>query len=240
MRLVVIKTCFLIFLQFGIARVENDNLRIEKLRRAIVNFLNNKFGDRKVEYVIDLKTNVDERLIQSGDEIYVVQKSGSGYKGYQTFKIKVCSNGKCKEILIQALVRTFENILFAKKDLKRGELMESNEKIFDSFSVGKVETTFLKDDLVLDAKAILGKRIKKFIRRDEIIFGSYFEDLPLIKAGEKVRVIAEIGNVKIETSGIAKANGKLNDFVRVLNPESGKLFYAKVIGRGVVKVEIEN
>jgi len=32
----------------------------------------------------------------------------------------------------------------------------------------------------------------------------------------------------------------LNERVRVVNPESGKLFYGKVIGEGIVEVEIEN
>jgi flagella basal body P-ring formation protein FlgA len=170
----------------------------------------------------------------------VIQKSSSGYKGYQTFKIKVCSNGNCKEMLVQAFVRTFENVLLARKDLKRGEVMGSTEKIFDSFLIEKIETTFLRDDFVSDARAILGKRVRKLIKKGEVIFESYFEDLPLVKAGEKVRVIAKVGNVKVETFGIAKADGKLNDFIRILNPASGKLFDARIVNRGVVEVEIEN
>ncbi len=242
MKQISIKICFLIFLQFGIAQVEGvkNGSGIERLRNTIVGFLNEKFADKKVEYLVDLKTKLDENLIQGRDEIYVIQKSGSGYKGYQTFKIKVCSNGDCKEMLVQAFVRTFEDVLLAKKDLKRGEIMESNEKIFDSFLIEKVETTFLRDNFVSDARVILGKKVKKLIKRGEVIFETYFEDLPLIKAGERVRVIAKIGNVKVETFGIAKADGKLNDFIRVLNPTSGKLFDAKVVNRGVVEVEIEN
>lgn len=242
MRKFAIKICFLIFSQFGIAQVENgkDISVVEKLKSALVDFLSERFADKKVEYIVDLKTRVDENLIRSCDEINVIQKSGSGYRGYQTFKIKVCSNGDCKEMFVQAFVRTFENVLLARKDLKRGEVMESNEKIFDSFSIEKIETTFLRDDFVSDARAILGKKVRKLIKKGEIIFESYFEDLPLVKAGERVRVIAKIGNVKVETFGIAKGDGKLNDFIRVLNPASGKLIDARVVDKGVVEVEIEN
>ncbi len=242
MKQVAIKICFMIFLQFAVAQVESvkNGSGLERLKSAIIGFLNDKFADRKVEYIVDLKTKMGESLIQSSDEIYVIQKSGSDYKGYQTFKIKVCSNGDRKEMLVQAFVRTFGNVLLARKDLKRGEVIESNEKIFDSFLIEKVETTFLRDDFVSDATTILGKKVKKLIRKGEVIYESYFEDLPLIKAGERVRVVAKIGNVKVETFGIAKADGKLNDFIRVLNPTSGKLFDAKVVNRGVVEVEIEN
>ncbi len=236
------KICFLIFLQLGVVQLGNgkDISGSEKLKSALVNFLNEKFADRKVEYIVDLKTKIDENFVQNCDEINVIQKSGSGYKGYQTFKVKVCSNGDCKEMLVQAFIRTFENVLLARRDLKRGEVMESSEKIFDSFLIEKIETTFLKDDFVSEARVILGKKVRKLIKKGEIIFESYFEELPLVKAGEKVKVIARTGNVKVETFGIAKADGKLNDFIRILNPTSGKLFDAKVVNRGVVEVEIEN
>jgi len=98
----------------------------------------------------------------------------------------------------------------------------------------------LRDGFVKDKDEILGKRLKKFLKKGEMVFGSYFEELPSVVAGERVKILAIVGNVKVETDGIAKSSGKINDNVRILNLSSGKVIYGKVIGRGVVAVEIEN
>ncbi|MFN3135399.1 MAG: flagellar basal body P-ring formation chaperone FlgA [Candidatus Kryptonium sp.] len=211
----------------------------DKLKSEIVSYLSRKFPDKKVDYLIELKGMAWNFQNFENCDVKVV-KGGSNYRGYQTFKIQICSDDSVKEIFISALVRTFENVLVARKKLKRGVVIDSKDKIFDLFLFEKVETTFLRDDYVCDVSKILGKEIKKPVREGEIIFENYFEDLPLVKAGERVRVIARAGNIKIETIGIAKRDGRLNEKVRILNPNSGKLFYGKVIGEGVVEVEIEN
>lgn len=211
----------------------------DKLKSEIVNYLRGEFPDKKVDYLIELKGV--SRGIQNFENCDVkIVKGGSNYRGYQTFKAQICCGDSIREVFISALVRTFENVLVARKSLKRGIVIDSKDKIFDLFLFKKVETTFLRDNYVCDVSKVLGKEIKKPLKDGEIIFESYLDDLPLVKAGEKVRVVVRAGNVKIETVGVAKRDGKLNERVRILNPESGKLFYGRVIGEGVVAVEIEN
>lgn len=238
MILIAFKICVLLLIQFGSVKVQNDGLL--KLKSAIVDFLSLKFSDRKVDYVVDFKGQIDEKMFKEGCDIQVVKESGSDYRGYQTFKVIISYGNSVAETFVQALVRTFENVLVAKVDLKRGEVIESGEKFFEMFSFEKIETTFLKDDFVCDVGLVYGKKLKKAVRKGEVIYESYFEDLPVIKVGELVKVIARAGNVKVEISGIAKENGILNERIRVLNPASGKMFYGRVIGDGVVEVEVKN
>lgn len=234
-----IEICILILMLFGPGQNRDGNaIGVEKLKNLIVNFLSEKFTDERVNYLVDLKSRIDMNL--DGCEVRVIQKSGQGYRGYQTFKVRICSGDSAREIFVQALVRTFEDVLIAKRDLKRDEVVDSDGKIFDMFSVERVETTFLRDGFIRNAGAVSGKKIKKFIRKGEIIFDDYLEDLPMVRSGQKVRVIARAGNVKVEISGIAKGDGRLNDLIRVLNPGSGRVFYGKVVGEGIVEVEIEN
>ncbi len=211
----------------------------DKLKGEIVSYLSRKFSDKEVNYLIELK-NVGWEV--QGIESYDIKivRGSSNYRGYQTFKVQICRGDSAKEFFISALVRTFENVLIAKKNLRHGVVIDSRDKIYDLFLFEKVETTFLRDGYVCDVSKILGKAVRKPVREGEIIFENYFEDLPLVKAGEMVRVIARIGNVRIETTGVAKGDGKLSEKVRILNPNSGKLFYGRVISEGVVEVEIEN
>ncbi|CUT00380.1 flagellar basal body P-ring formation chaperone FlgA [Candidatus Chrysopegis kryptomonas] len=237
MKLLAMKICVALIL-FQMLNAGSDVE--ERSKSEIVKFLSGKFPERKIDFVINLKKKFDANLFNESCEIKIVKQMSSGFKGYQSFEFKVCSGDSVKEIIVQAFVRAFENVLIAKKDLKRGEVFDSEGKLFEFIGFEKIETTFLRDDYAVGVNSVLGKRLKMPVRKGDVVFMSYFEDLPMVKAGEKVKLIATVGTVKIETTGIAKKDGKLNDVVRVLNPESGKLLYGKVIGKGIVAVEIEN
>jgi len=235
MALTLAEICFMILLQFFSAGFA------EKIKNEIVNYLNQKFPERRVDYLIELKNRLENvGGFESCDVKVKVLGSGVNFRGYQTFKVLVSCEDSVREFFVSALVRTFENVVIAKKDLKRGEMVNSEEKVFDLFSLEKIETTFLRNDYVCDISKILGKKLKKVVRKGEIMFESYFDEPSLVKAGESVQVIMRVGNVRVETVGIAKNEGKLNEMVRILNPKSGKLFYGKVIGEKIVIVEIEN
>jgi flagella basal body P-ring formation protein FlgA len=209
---------------------------VEALKSEIVKFLNQKFAYDKIEFVVEIKSDVRKLFNCDSCEFEIVQRNLTEPRLYQTFKVKLhTKDGLQKDFTIQAFIRTFEDVLIAKRDLKRGEIADE-----DMFIVEKVETTFLRDGFVKDKGEILGKRLKKFLKKGEMVFVSYFEELPSVVAGERVKILAIVGNVKVETDGIAKSSGKINDNVRVLNLSSGKVIYGKVIGRGVVAVEIEN
>lgn len=232
MLLIVIKIYLIILLQAPSSGFS------EKLKNEIVNYLTKKFSDRQVEYLVELKSkftnfgnfeNCDVKVIQGPDD----------FRGYQTFKVKVSGKDGSKEFFVSALLRTFENVVVARRDLNRGEVVDS-VRVFDLFSFERIETTFLKDGYLCNVSGVYGKKLKKAVRRGEIVFESYFDVLPLVKGGETVRVIAKVGNVKVETMGIARSDGHLNEIIMVVNPRSGKLFPGKVVRKGVVAVEIEN
>lgn len=232
MLLIAVKICLIILLQ-----VPSSGFS-EKLKNEIVNYLTKKFSDRQADYFVELKSKFASYGNFENCDIEVVQ-GPDDFRGYQTFKVKVSSKDEFREFLVSVLVRTFENVVVARKDLNRGEVIDSG-KVWGLFSVERRETTFLKKGYLCDVSGIYGKKLKKALRRGEIIFESYFDDLPLVKGGETVRVIAKVGNVKVETMGIAKSNGHLNEIIMIVNPASGKLFHGKVIRKGVVAVEIEN
>jgi len=228
----------MIYFLFQIALLQAVLTRcdVEALKSEIVKFLNQRFAYDKIEFVVEIKSDVRRFLKCDSCRFEIVQKNIIKPRLYQTFKVRShTKDSLCEDFTVQTFIRTFEDVLIAKRDLKRGEIVDEN-----MFTVERVETTFLRGDLIKDKRDVLGKRLKKFLREGEIAFESYFEDLPIVVSGEKVKILAIVGNVKVETEGIAKGSGRLNDNVRVLNISSGKLIFGRVIGRGVVAVEIEN
>ena len=63
------------------------------------------------------------------------------------------------------------------------------------------------------------------------------EPLPVVRRQQEVVVRVASGPILIETTGIAKADGKLGDIVKIDNPRGTGSFAAEVVGKGVVYVQ---
>jgi flagella basal body P-ring formation protein FlgA len=61
----------------------------------------------------------------------------------------------------------------------------------------------------------------------------------LLKRGDVVVIIAETAGLKITTLGQAKKKGRLGDRIPVVNFDSRKVLYARVLDSNTVKVELK-
>lgn len=68
------------------------------------------------------------------------------------------------------------------------------------------------------------------------IMAGAIEALPEISRNQEVAVRVEAGNIVIETAGVAQADGRTGDVVRVKNAGSSEIFLARVLEPGVVAV----
>jgi flagella basal body P-ring formation protein FlgA len=78
---------------------------------------------------------------------------------------------------------------------------------------------------------------KRAIPKDSIIIAENIKKEPLINRGDKIKLMSEIGNVKVSTIAIAKDYGYKNDYVRVENIKSNKIVKAKIINKNLVIIE---
>ena len=87
-------------------------------------------------------------------------------------------------------------------------------------------------DAELDAVWLVRYKTKKsvLLQRD-------VEPLPVVLKKQTVVVRLASGPIQIETTGIAKADGKLGDAIKVENPTGTGSFMAKVVDVGVVAVQ---
>ena len=125
-------------------------------------------------------------------------------------------------------VALYENVFFAKKHLKRGELISKDGVYQEEQNIYRLTKGFIKSFEELD-----GKIIKSNIRKGECFKKKDLSDPPLIKKGDIVRLVVENDNLLIVTSGLSKENGFADEVIRVENMRSGRLV------RGVVKARSE-
>ncbi|MFN3696864.1 MAG: flagellar basal body P-ring formation chaperone FlgA [Pseudobdellovibrio sp.] len=112
-----------------------------------------------------------------------------------------------------------------------------NESISDEMITLEKRLVMRHQDIVMDKKAILGMQASRFLNAGQVI---YYRDLKreqIIRKGQIVKAIFGQGNLELSISAVTEENGAYGDVIRVKNLDTHKLFAAKVIDRGLVKIE---
>jgi len=92
-------------------------------------------------------------------------------------------------------------------------------------------------DIVMDKKSILGMQASRFINAGQII---YYRDLKreqVLRKGQMVKALFGQNNFELSISAQAEEGGAVGDVIKVKNLDSQKMFAAKIVDRGLVKIE---
>jgi len=88
-----------------------------------------------------------------------------------------------------------------------------------------------------DPAAVIGMRVKRTIYGDTVLRESLVELPPLVNRGDLVTILAEAGPLRITARGEVKAKGRRGERISVINLDSRKRVYARVLDARTVKVE---
>jgi flagella basal body P-ring formation protein FlgA len=89
---------------------------------------------------------------------------------------------------------------------------------------------------VTDLNELSGRRATKNLNGGKVIDLNDSEPIPEVLRGEKVKIVAKIGNLKVVAQGIARQDGCSGDVIKIKNCESGKTISGEVVTKGIVEV----
>jgi flagellar basal body P-ring formation protein FlgA len=142
-------------------------------------------------------------------------------------------DGKTRENLsMQGQLQALAPVAVAKSSLRRGTIL-TPENI-----VSSIKDLAEHKDPVTDLRTVLGKRLKRSIREDNVINASDVDFPPLVMRGQLVKILFNHKNIHISATGIANMNGKMNEIIQVRNASSNKLIFCRVTAPGIVEVAI--
>jgi len=127
--------------------------------------------------------------------------------------------------------------IVATENLKVGVAIQTNQlrrETIESFPVLKPAN----DKTALEPEQIVGKLpLRTISAGGEIRMDNLA--LPIdVHRGDRVRVEVRIGAAHIALNGRAESNGRIGDMIAVRNPDSSKMFHARVESRDKVIVEL--
>jgi flagella basal body P-ring formation protein FlgA len=212
--------------------VEISSTKIKALVSDYIskNFLNN-LDDARIK---DIRVTESLRL-PGGRITYTVTPSrNNDMMGKIPFTVNFEVNGKFyKRVWVTATVEVLSNVVVTKKPLGRHKPITE-----DDIQMQKLDLAKLPSGVITDPEVVLGQRTRRAIGSQTVLRSNLVEFPPLVKRGDVVVIIAESAGLKITALGQVKKKGRLGDRIPVINFDSKKTLYARVVDSNTVKVDL--
>jgi len=122
----------------------------------------------------------------------------------------------------------------ANRSIKKSEVIN-----LDDFTIVQVNVNpinLLKAELSSEDTYIA----KNFISKGSFLKTTDIEPIPDIKSNNTVTVLVQTNSMLLTYQAISKTNGRLGDKIMLQNPDSKKIFYAEVIDKNKVHINLED
>jgi len=155
-------------------------------------------------------------------------------KGKVPIPVHLLVNGRlAKKIMAVAEVAIMESVVVAGRPLKKAQIVTESDLVIREMDLSDCPSnsfTRLED--------VVGKRLRRSVDAFSILRSDLVDLPPLVRRGDVVQIVAESENLKIRTMGIVKGIGaRLGERVQVVNADSNRQVYAKVVDAKTVTVE---
>lgn len=176
----------------------------------------------------------EEVVLSTGQISYqVTPADNQPLRGKCSLAVEFSVNGSAqKKIWTTAVIEVLGPVVVTRKPLGRYKPIDE-----DDIELKTMDLSGLPDDVITDPEAVLGKRTIRAIGAQVPLRADSIELPPLVKRGDLVMIIAEFKGLKITTRGQVKKKGRLGEQIPVVNLDSNKVLYARVIDANTVKVD---
>jgi len=179
---------------------------------------------------IDLPAN---RTIFSGPVNIRALLRGDSLKGRTTFSISVQIPDSTEELLVPVIARfdEFGEVPVASRNLGRGEVVRMSDFIMARLNLAQLPSS------VLDTpQQLVGQEVKQAVRQGEPFAKDYLALPAVIRKGDRVKLMFKSALLEASATGIALAEGRLEDLIDVRNSSSMKIVQGKIVAPGIVRV----
>ncbi|MEZ4483718.1 MAG: flagellar basal body P-ring formation chaperone FlgA [Syntrophotaleaceae bacterium] len=137
-----------------------------------------------------------------------------------------------KNIAVSATLEALAEVAVSTGDLRRGAILHEENIEMATRDINRLRAP------CYDVEELLGQRLKRSLRKGDVLERSAVAFPPMIKRGEIVTITAQKGALTVTAKGLAQQNGSTGDPIRVRNISSQKDLICKVTGPAAVAVEL--
>jgi flagella basal body P-ring formation protein FlgA len=137
-----------------------------------------------------------------------------------------------RRVWVTASLERRVNVVVARRPLGRFKPLEAED-----LEVKALDVAGLPEDRIEDPEAAIGKRTRRALDSGTVLRPDLLESPPLVKRGDRVRIIAESAGLRISAFGQAKQKGAQGELIPVVNLDSNKVIHARVVDSQTVRIE---
>lgn len=138
----------------------------------------------------------------------------------------VVFNHTHEPVTISAKLTLMMLVPVANRILMPGTILKESDFILKEFPLRRVTS-----HIISDVQHVIGRQIKHNPLKPGVpIKSSDIKTIDIVERGKPVMVHLIHPSMSLELQGMALENGAMNDMIRVMNPQSQKIMYARVKG----------
>ncbi len=169
--------------------------------------------------------------VPTGELSYEVIPSNPNILGSSKFSIIFrVNNHVAKNMSVKGKVEALAPVVVVTSKLQKGTVLTPGNLALVVKDLSKMAAPGL------DLNDFIGKKLKRSLRAGSPVQNSMVEARPIIKRGERVKIVINYGSMHLSTIGIARNNGRQDQMIRVQNINSNKIVYCRVAAPGLVEV----
>ena len=171
--------------------------------------------------------------VPEGASARVTFKRGEQFRGDLTIEVVIEDDGAAISTRqVSARIDLFETVLTVQQDLSRGHMIQPSDVVATRVAASKMPA-----DAVTRPELIVGAQLQRRVRPGDPLRQAWLKVPPVIKRGDRVRVVARRGSIRLTTVGQAMNSAARSAFVRVRNLSSKKIVSGRAMGPGLVEME---
>jgi flagella basal body P-ring formation protein FlgA len=169
--------------------------------------------------------------LQEGGLTHEIIPSNPGILASSRFSIIFRIDGKVvKNISVRGKMEALTRVVVSSGPLKRGQILEPQDVTTAVMDISAMNNPGL------DMEDFIGKKLQRSIRAGSPIYFSMVAALPLVRRGERVKIVINSGPLHITATGLARSDGLEDEMIRVQNISSNKIIHCRVAAPGLVEV----
>lgn len=129
-----------------------------------------------------------------------------------------------RQLPISGRVYPTERVAVLAATVNRGDIIQPED-----VTTVRVRADLLRDGAVTDAQQLIGKQARRQIREGEPVGANQLQTPVLVKRGDLVVMFYALRTMNLTTTGKAMDPGGQGDIIRVMNPKSNRVLFAKVV-----------
>ena len=231
----IMLVCLCLSLIFGrnINASETQILKVDEIEKSAADHLVKALPWDKESLEINVYYQGKDITLPSGKKDLIYKIMGSSQRaGRVPMILEIRINDQFqKRIRLNTKVLVSQQVIKTKRAVKRGEILSNDE-----IRVETVQTERPSQNAITNIDHALGYEAARNLPVGKILIPNFIKRPALGNRGDKILIMAQKGGMTITTPGILKEDGYENAMVRVLNIESKKVIYGRLVDSNTVKV----